>query len=141
MYLYHHVLSFYTHLSSTYTIRYFIFLIYKLYNNFKESVVWFGCLYTKKDYFVCILPSLDAYQYPPHYFFAPHQKKNYQKTTRPTPSIKKILFGLKDTYVDIYIVCQKKAIYIKKKDRSKERERGRKICIQKTKTSERRWYD
>ena len=30
---------------------------------------------------------------------------------------------------------------IKKKDRSKERERGTKIHIQKTKTSERRWYD
>ena len=69
-------------------------------------------------------------------------KKNYQKKKRRVqPSIKKILFGLKDTYVDIYIVCQKRAIYIKKKDRSKERERGTKIHIQKTKTSERRWYD
>ena len=76
------------------------------------------------------------------YFFAQQIKQQTSySTTRPTLSIKKILFGLKDTYVDIYIVCQKRAIYIKKKDRSKERERGTKIHIQKTKTSERRWYD
>jgi len=131
MYFYHHVLSFYTHLSSTYTIRYFIFY-HQLQRRKKGKLTKnrLFCLYTTEPGCLSISTSL---------FFRATKKS--QPLRRPTLSIKKILFGLKDTYVDIYIVCQKRAIYIKKKDRSKERERGTKIHIQKTKTSERRWYD
>ena len=125
MYFYHHVLSFYTHLSSTYTIRYFIFFTYiYIHTNYNHIII----NNFNRDYFVCILPSLGAYQYPPSYFFAQQIKQQTSySTTRPTLSIKKILFGLKDTYVDIYSVSKESERYIYKKtiDQRREREEER----------------